>query len=78
MPSTLALINNMFRDPRQRTTAVGIWMTCFMTGMLIGPVVGGLLTQHFGWRSVFGFMVVLPLAFVLTGVVIWWRRRKAA
>ncbi|HEY7176363.1 MAG TPA: MFS transporter, partial [Micromonosporaceae bacterium] len=41
-PSTLALITNMFRDPRQRSLAIGAWFCCFMGGAVIGPVVGGL------------------------------------
>jgi len=67
MPSTLALINNMFRDTRQRTTAIGIWMTCFMTGMLIGPVVGGFLIGHFWWGSVFLLGVPVMLLLLIAG-----------
>jgi DHA2 family multidrug resistance protein-like MFS transporter len=67
MPSTLALINNMFRDTRQRTTAIGIWMTCFMTGMLIGPVVGGLLIDTFWWGSVFLLGVPVMLLLLVAG-----------
>jgi DHA2 family multidrug resistance protein-like MFS transporter len=53
MPSTLALISNMFTDPRQRGTAIAVWMSCFMGGMVIGPVVGGLLLDVFWWGAVF-------------------------
>lgn len=41
MPSTLALIRNMFHDDRQRTTAISVWMTSFMIGMVIGPLSAG-------------------------------------
>lgn len=65
-PSTMALIRNMFPDPRQMTTAIGIWFACFMGGVLVGPIVGGLLLQHFWWGSVFllgvPVMVVLVIA----------------
>src|SRR5918993_5998566 len=47
MPSTLALIRNMFRDPRQRSLAIGVWMTSFTAGFLIGPVLGGALLGLF-------------------------------
>jgi DHA2 family multidrug resistance protein-like MFS transporter len=53
MPSTLALIRNMFRDPRQRSLAIGVWMTSFTAGFLIGPVLGGALLGLFWWGSVF-------------------------
>ena len=53
MPSTLALISNMFRDPTQRGTAIAVWASCFMGGMALGPVVGGVLLEDFWWGSVF-------------------------
>jgi DHA2 family multidrug resistance protein-like MFS transporter len=53
MPSTLALIRTMFRDPHQRAVAISVWMSCFMGGTIIGPLVGGLLLERFWWGSVF-------------------------
>ncbi|MEW9534657.1 MFS transporter [Microbispora sp. NPDC049125] len=53
MPSTMALIRNMFRDPRQMGSALAIWLVCFMGGMTLGPLVGGLLLDHFWWGSAF-------------------------
>jgi MFS transporter, DHA2 family, multidrug resistance protein len=53
MPSTMALIRNMFRDPKQMGTAIGVWFTCFMGGMTVGPLVGGVLLSHFWWGSAF-------------------------
>jgi DHA2 family multidrug resistance protein-like MFS transporter len=52
-PSTLALISTMFRDPRQRSVAISVWMVCFMAGAVIGPLAGGVLLEHFWWGSVF-------------------------
>jgi MFS transporter, DHA2 family, multidrug resistance protein len=52
-PSSLALIRTMFGDERQRTTAIGIWISCFAAGAAIGPLFGGLLLEHFWWGSVF-------------------------
>src|SRR6266542_2730035 len=40
-PSTLSLIFAMFSDPRQRSTAIGVWITSFSAGGAIGPVLGG-------------------------------------
>ena len=53
MPSTLALISNMFRDPAQRAVAIGVWMTVFSAGVALGPLVGGALLEFFWWGSVF-------------------------
>ncbi len=66
MPSTMALIRNMFSDQRQMGQAISIWFTCFMGGMTLGPLVGGLLLDHFWWGSAFllgvPFMVLLLVA----------------
>src|SRR6476620_8154 len=52
-PSTLSLIRNMFLDPKQRTTAISIWIMSFSLGGAIGPLVGGVMLQYFWWGSVF-------------------------
>jgi DHA2 family multidrug resistance protein-like MFS transporter len=59
MPSTLALISNMFLQPHQRALAIGVWATMFALGMAAGPVVGGLLLTHHGWGA--AFLVALPV-----------------
>ncbi|MCT7658449.1 MFS transporter [Mycobacterium deserti] len=63
MPSTLALIGNMFADRRQRALAIGVWATVFALGMAAGPLVGALLLAHFWWGS--AFLVAVPLVAVL-------------
>ena len=50
-PSTLSLIRSMFLDARQRTFAIGVWITSFSAGAAIGPVLGGLLLARFWWGS---------------------------
>ena len=62
-PSTLSLIFSMFPDPRQRTTAIGIWITSFSAGGAIGPVLGGVLLERFWWGSV--FLLALPVMALL-------------
>ena len=63
-PSTLSLISNMFRDDRERTLAVSIWVASFSFGGAIGPAVGGLILAHFWWGAV--FLIAVPiLALVL-------------
>ncbi|MQA07768.1 MAG: MFS transporter [Pseudonocardiaceae bacterium] len=53
MPSTLALISNMFRDPKQRAVAISVWMSCFLVGTAVGPLIGGAMLELFWWGSVF-------------------------
>ncbi|AYF79628.1 MFS transporter [Nocardia yunnanensis] len=65
-PSTLSLIFNMFRDPRQRSLAVGTWVSAFSAGGVVGPLLGGVLLEHFWWGSVFLLAVpVMALLLVL-------------
>src|ERR687887_397793 len=58
-PSTLSLIFAMFEDPRERTAAIGVWISSFSAGSAIGPVLGGVLLEHFWWGSV--FLLALPV-----------------
>lgn len=63
MPSTLALISNMFLHPQQRALAIGVWATMFALGMAAGPLVGGVLLEHYWWGA--AFLVALPVIAVL-------------
>jgi DHA2 family multidrug resistance protein-like MFS transporter len=65
-PSTLSLIRNMFHDASQRTVAIGIWVTSYSVGAAIGPLVGGLLLEHFWWGSV--FLIAVPVMVLLLAV----------
>ena len=63
-PSTLALISNMFHDPKQRAAAIGLWGGTFTLGAIIGPIIGGVLLDHFWWGSVF-LLGVPPMVLLL-------------
>jgi MFS transporter, DHA2 family, multidrug resistance protein len=62
-PSTLSLVTTLFENPRQRTFAVGIWITSYSAGAAIGPLAGGVLLEHFWWGSV--FLIGLPVSALL-------------
>lgn len=62
-PSTLSLIFTMFIDPRQRSVAIGIWISSFSAGGVIGPLLGGVLLEYFWWGSV--FLLALPVMALL-------------
>jgi DHA2 family multidrug resistance protein-like MFS transporter len=66
-PSTMSLIRNMFLDPRERTTAISIWIMSFSLGGAIGPLLGGLLLQYFWWGSVFLISVPVMLLLLVVG-----------
>lgn len=70
MPSTLALIRNMFHDPAQRTTAIAAWMSSFMVGTIIGPLVGGALLERFWWGSVFLLAVPAMVLLLIAGPIL--------
>jgi DHA2 family multidrug resistance protein-like MFS transporter len=66
-PSTLSLIRNMFLDPRQRTTAIAIWITSFSVGGAIGPLLGGLVLEFFWWGAVFLLAVPVMVLLLILG-----------
>jgi MFS transporter, DHA2 family, multidrug resistance protein len=65
MPATLSIIANVF-EPHERGRAIGVWAGAVGLGVAIGPVVGGLLLEHFWWGSV--FLINVPI--VIAGVVL--------
>ena len=61
-PATLAIIVNVFTDPKERAAAIGIWTAMVGVAVAIGPIAGGLLLEHFWWGSI--FMVNIPVVIV--------------
>ena len=66
-PSTLSLIRSMFSDPNQRRLAIGVWVASFSVGGAVGPLVGGLVLQHFWWGAVFLIGVPAMVLLLLLG-----------
>jgi EmrB/QacA subfamily drug resistance transporter len=70
MPATLSIIANVF-EPRERGRAIGVWSGAVGIGVAIGPIVGGLLLEHFWWGSVFFINVpVVVIGIVLVAVLV--------
>ncbi len=71
MPSTLSLLRSIFRNRDQRRMAIAVWAAGFSAGAALGPVVGGLLLEHFAWGSVFlmAVPVLVPLLILVPVLV---------
>jgi EmrB/QacA subfamily drug resistance transporter len=67
-PSILALITTTFTEPRQRTRALALFSGTTSAGFAFGLVVGGLLTEWLGWRSVLFINVPFGVATALLAV----------
>jgi len=61
-PVAMSIIVNTFIDPKERARAIGIWGAVVGISMAVGPVLGGVLTQTLGWRSIFWINVPIALA----------------
>ena len=66
-PTAMAMITEVF-EPHERGKAIGIWGMGVIMGPAIGPTIGGYLTGHFGWRSI--FLVNLPIGVIVVFVSI--------
>ena len=61
-PTTLAIITDTFREPKQRAVAIGLWGAVTGLGVAIGPILGGALLESFWWGSLFLALVPIALA----------------
>ncbi|BBX72969.1 DHA2 family efflux MFS transporter permease subunit [Mycobacterium shinjukuense] len=69
--TSLALVSAAFPEPTQKARAIGIWTALASVGVTVGPTLGGLLVDQWGWRSVFyvnapvgALVILLTLGFV--------------
>ncbi|MER5768209.1 MFS transporter [Streptomyces sp. NPDC001985] len=68
-PVAMSIITNTFTDPGERARAIGIWGGVVGISMAAGPIVGGLLVDTIGWRSI--FWVNLPVG--IGALLLTWR-----
>ncbi|MFG2787389.1 MFS transporter [Streptomyces sp. NPDC048419] len=64
-PVAMSIITNTFTDPRERARAIGVWGAVVGISMAAGPLVGGLLVDSVGWRSIFWVNLPVGLAALL-------------
>lgn len=64
-PVAMSIITNTFTDPRERARAIGVWGGVVGLSMAAGPLVGGLLVESVGWRSIFWVNLPVGLAALL-------------
>ena len=69
-PATLSLVNTTFAEGRERNRALAVWGGAGAAGLVLGVLLGGVLTRAFGWQAVFFVnvpltAVAIPLAFRL-------------
>ncbi|WP_165422951.1 MFS transporter [Ktedonosporobacter rubrisoli] len=69
VPASLAIISNAYPDGRKRASAIGVWAMIAAIAASAGPVIGGLLVEDAGWRTI--FFINLPVGVI--GMVITWR-----
>ncbi|MDH0493654.1 MFS transporter [Comamonas aquatica] len=64
LPATIAIIRVTFQDPSELALAIGIWAAIASGGAAVGPLLGGVLLEHFWWGSV--FLINVPIIAVAT------------
>lgn len=78
--TSVAILTSVY-PPRERGFALGITVAAVYVGLALGPFVGGLLTQHLGWRSIFVLNVAISLPVILVthfGLEGEWTEGKSA
>jgi EmrB/QacA subfamily drug resistance transporter len=68
-PTTLAIISATFTDPKRRNAAVGVWSAVGALALAVGPLLGGLISQHLHWGWI--FLINVPVG-VVTFALGWW------
>ncbi|GAA2892219.1 quaternary ammonium compound efflux MFS transporter QacA [Streptosporangium fragile] len=78
MPSTLSMIRTLFTDARERATALGVWSAMASLGAALGPILGGLLLEHFSWHAAFLVNVPVMVVAIVAGLLLLPESRNPA
>ncbi|MFE7834591.1 MFS transporter [Streptomyces sp. NPDC057474] len=62
LPTTLALISHAVPDPRERGRFIGLWATSLAAALALGPVIAGVVLDHYDWRWIYLLPVPASLA----------------
>src|SRR4051794_6101228 len=63
-PATLSVLTNVFTTRKERALSIGLWGATAGVAIALGPILGGLLLEHFRWSSVFYVLGPVSLAVV--------------
>jgi EmrB/QacA subfamily drug resistance transporter len=66
VPTTLAIIMATFKEPRERTAAIGIWTAIGAMALAFGPLIGGFISQHLHWGWI--FFINLPVGVIALSI----------
>ncbi len=66
-PTTLAIISHAYPDPKERTAAIGIWAGVGALALAVGPLLGGILSQHASWGWIFEINAPIGVAVMALG-----------
>ncbi|MFF0013878.1 MFS transporter [Streptomyces sp. NPDC005374] len=65
LPTTLALISHVVPDHRERGRFIGLWATSLMAALAVGPIVAGVVLDHFAWRWI--YLLAIPVSLLAAG-----------
>jgi EmrB/QacA subfamily drug resistance transporter len=68
-PVAMSIVTNVFTDPRERARAIGLFAGVVGISLGVGPVLGGILVESVGWRSIFWINVPIGLAAIVLAAI---------
>src|ERR1700742_1775231 len=68
LPSSLAIVNQLYPDAEERPRAIGVWAGLGGSALVLGPILGGALVGPLGWRAIFWLNVPLVVASLSAGL----------